>query len=136
MSSSRVHCMRTGAPTSRESHAASQMKSGFDFRPKPPPSNVTLTVTFEVSTPRYFVNDLMLHCLYFTRPHAPLLRGGILEQCSHCCAGLAVLHEEEADAARPIRVLRAILLLVTNGLLDGAACPIRLHLVGDDVRQR
>jgi hypothetical protein len=32
---------RTGGSTSRD-HAASQMKSGFDFRPKAPPNNVTL----------------------------------------------------------------------------------------------
>jgi hypothetical protein len=36
----------------RASHAASQMKSGFDFRPNAPPNNVTLTVTFASSMPR------------------------------------------------------------------------------------
>ena len=45
-SSSRVHCTFTGAPIAFESSAASIAKSHFDLRPKPPPSSVTLTVTF------------------------------------------------------------------------------------------
>src|SRR6266446_6230319 len=45
-SSSRVQVTLTGAPPiSRDRSAASSTKSGFDFRPKPPPSRVTLTVT-------------------------------------------------------------------------------------------
>ncbi len=42
----------TGRPASRDSSAASTAKSGFDLRPKPPPSRVTCTVTASGSMPR------------------------------------------------------------------------------------
>ena len=51
ISSSRVHCTRTGAPTIFERIAASHAKSGFDLRPKPPPSSVTWHSTSVFSSP-------------------------------------------------------------------------------------
>jgi len=52
MSSSRIHTTFTGAPfMAFETRPASTAKSGFDFRPKPPPSKVTWTVTFSGARP-------------------------------------------------------------------------------------
>ena len=50
MSSSRVHCMRTGAPIIFDRIAASHTKSDCDLRPKPPPSRVTLHSTSDTSS--------------------------------------------------------------------------------------
>ena len=59
MSSSRVQCTLTGAPPiSLERSAASSAKSHFDLRPKPPPSSVTLTVTFSIGRPSVLASVL------------------------------------------------------------------------------
>ena len=41
----------TGLPTFFDSTAASATKSGFDLRPKPPPSSVTWQITLLLSMP-------------------------------------------------------------------------------------
>ncbi|MCY1310182.1 hypothetical protein D9M70_603490 [compost metagenome] len=53
MSSSRVHTSLTGVPSGMAcaTMAASSTKSGLDLRPKPPPSNSTLTLTFSALSP-------------------------------------------------------------------------------------
>jgi hypothetical protein len=43
MSSSRLHCTNTGAPTCFDRYTASSAKSHFDLRPKAPPNSVTFT---------------------------------------------------------------------------------------------
>jgi hypothetical protein len=63
MSSSRVHVTLTGAPpTWRDNTAASTAKSGFDLRPKPPPSSVTWTVTSLVETPSLLATSERVAC--------------------------------------------------------------------------
>src|SRR5260370_18442005 len=51
MSSSRLQTTFTGFPVFFESTAASTAKSGNDFRPNPPPSSVTCTVTSSFFNP-------------------------------------------------------------------------------------
>ncbi|MEX2125240.1 MAG: hypothetical protein WD795_15215 [Woeseia sp.] len=52
----------TGAPVFLASNAASTMKSGFDLRPNPPPSNVTFTVTRSGSMPSASATVLRAVC--------------------------------------------------------------------------
>ena len=51
MSSSRVQITLTGLPSFFDRIAASAQKSGFDLRPNPPPSSVTLQMTSFLSMP-------------------------------------------------------------------------------------
>ena len=53
----------TGAPSMAcEQRPASTTKSGLDFRPKPPPSRVTLTFTFSTGRPSRFARRPRVAC--------------------------------------------------------------------------
>ena len=80
MSSSRVHVTLTGAPPiSRDSSAASIAKSHLDLRPKPPPSSVTLTVTFSGDMPSFLATSSRVPCGLCTQAQTSHLPSAICD---------------------------------------------------------
>ena len=60
----------TGRATFFESSAASATKSGFDLRPKPPPSSVTWQITLLLSMPSALATVSWAACGFCTGAHA------------------------------------------------------------------
>ena len=79
-------------PIAFDTSAASTTKSGFDLRPKPPPSSVTLTVTFSAGRPSRFATRSCAACgdwLQAQTSHAPLTMravaaGHSIGACAKC----------------------------------------------------
>ena len=77
----------------------------------------------------------MITRLHLANGHAPRLRGSALEHRPGGCASDAHRLVEVLDRARPVGVLRAVL-LVADGLDDPYARPVGIQFVGHHERQR